>query len=163
TGEGAEAGNRFNAESAVQATYARNYQVFDVDATKLTHIFYAFFNLQPDGNVVNGDSYADFEKHFPTDSWNDQGKNVYGNVKQLFELKKANRHLKVSLAVGGWTWSTNFSAVAALAYSTLQISASTVYALTGYGVHGQRGGPAAGAPDISLEGQVARMVVKLVS
>ena len=61
----------------------------------------------------SGDTYADFEKHFATDSWNDQGRNLYGNLKQLFLLKQQHRHLKVSLAVGGWTWSTNFSDVVA--------------------------------------------------
>ncbi|KAI8366830.1 chitinase [Radiomyces spectabilis] len=102
--------------------YARNYNVIDVAASahKLTHILYAFANLQEDGTVVLGDVWADKDKHFPpeqtinhqADSWNEQGNNLYGNFKQLYLLKQKHRHLKVTLSIGGWTWSTNFSAVA---------------------------------------------------
>ncbi|KAG0300424.1 hypothetical protein BGZ98_009189 [Dissophora globulifera] len=70
------------------AIYARNHNVFDLPVQNLTH-------------------------HYEDDSWNDTGNNLYGNFKRLGLLKKANRHLKVSLSIGGWTWSTNFAGVAA--------------------------------------------------
>ena len=71
--------------------YARAYNVVDIDASKLTHLLYAFANLNPNGEVFLGDSWADTDKHFDGDSWNDVNKNLYGNFKQLGLLKKKNK------------------------------------------------------------------------
>jgi [FeFe] hydrogenase H-cluster maturation GTPase HydF len=71
------------------------------------------------------DSYAALEKRFSAaesvsgeaDLWsypaNDprSQQTVWGNFNQLAELKAKAPHMKVSIAVGGWTLSDNFSAV----------------------------------------------------
>jgi chitinase len=47
--------------------YARNYQPQQLPVSQVTYILYAFANLGSDGTVVSSDSYADVQKHYPTD------------------------------------------------------------------------------------------------
>ena len=105
--------------------YGRNVQVADVPGDKLNHLIYAFLDLKSDGTVAITDSYASLEKRFTADEsvsgeadlWSYPAgdpratQTVWGNFNQLAELKVKYPHMKVSIAVGGWTLSDNFSSV----------------------------------------------------
>lgn len=117
-------------------SYERDFQVEDLDPTKLTHINYAFADICfdgihgnpasavcdkgdgtspediPDGSVVLGDPWIDAQSSF--EGTFDGGVNgIYGNLGKLAQLKVENPHLKTLISVGGWSWSNRFSDVAA--------------------------------------------------
>lgn len=107
--------------------YQRNYLVKNIatsgSADKLTHINYAFGNINSNGEcfIVNqtgvGDAWADYGRAFTAaesvdgiaDKWNQP---LRGNFNQLKELKAQHPNLRVLISLGGWTWSKNFSDVA---------------------------------------------------
>lgn len=100
--------------------YQRNYHVKNIhtsgSAEKLTHINYAFGNVQ-NGRCTIGDSFADYEKAYTADqsvdgvadTWDQE---LRGNFNQLRKLKKMYPHLKVIWSFGGWTWSGGFGQAA---------------------------------------------------
>lgn len=86
-------------------------------AGRLTTLNYAFSNISSDLKCSQGDVWADYQRPFAAnesvngqaDSWSE---NLRGNFKQLRELKQLYPNLKIIISIGGWTWSTNFSAAA---------------------------------------------------
>ena len=129
----APAGTKVVAYYTGWSTYARNYQVTDIPAAKVTHLNYAFANVS-NGQCVLGDSYADTDKFFPGDSW-DTGA-LRGNFNQLIKLKAKYPALKTLISVGGWTWSANFSAAASTDASRKLFATSCADFMQKYGFDG---------------------------
>ncbi|NBE51534.1 glycoside hydrolase family 18 chitinase [Streptomyces boluensis] len=97
--------------------YGRNYHVKNLDtsgsAAKITHINYAFGNVQG-GKCTIGDAYADYDKAYTADQSVDGKADTWdqplrGNFNQLRKLKAKYPHIKVIWSFGGWTWSGGFT------------------------------------------------------
>ncbi|MCX4660054.1 glycoside hydrolase family 18 chitinase [Streptomyces uncialis] len=100
--------------------YGRNYHVKNLDtsgtAAKITHINYAFGNVQ-NGKCTIGDAYADYDKAYTADQSVDGVADTWdqplrGNFNQLRKLKAKHPHIKILFSFGGWTWSGGFTQAA---------------------------------------------------
>jgi len=98
--------------------YGRNYTPRDIDATKLTHIIYAFANIDK-GEVTLGDAATD-----------------PGNFAELRHLKSKNDRLKILIAAGGWSGSKHFSDAAATEEGRKRFADSAVHFLRDHGFDG---------------------------
>lgn len=120
--QGGTGGGKVIGYFAQWGVYGRNYHVKNIvtsgSASKLTHIMYAFGNVQ-NGRCVIGDSYADYDRFYSAaesvdgvaDTW-DAGA-LRGSFNQLRKLKQMYPNIKVIWSFGGWTWSGGFGQAAA--------------------------------------------------
>jgi chitinase len=117
--------------------YGRKFPPSLIPVHDLTHILYAFANVRADtGEVFLSDVWADKDIHYPGDSWNEGGNNLYGNLKAIFKLKQQNRHLKVLLSIGGWSYSPSFHPVVVNPQARYTFVQSAVRLLEDYGLDG---------------------------
>ncbi|KAM0282486.1 hypothetical protein ACHAQH_003000 [Verticillium albo-atrum] len=116
--------------------YGANYQPDQIPADKITHINYAFADIQPDGTVISSDAWADTQIAFAGDNTTEPGTNAYGMIKQIYKKKQANRGLKVLLSIGGWTYSPKFAPVAADETKRARFVSSAVKLIADWGMDG---------------------------
>lgn len=124
--------------------YDRKHHVVDLQADKLSHILYAFANVNLDGTIVLGDPWADTDIKLDKDKtldgvvdpWKEKDLDLHGNMKQFALLKQRNRHLKVSLSIGGYSWSSNFSAIASSSSARATFTKTALNHLQNLGLDG---------------------------
>jgi chitinase len=156
--------------------YGRQYFVKNLDtsgsAAKLTHLNYAFANVDPvnltclqgvtRGTTTNpqdpsqgdgaGDADADYARPFAAaqsvDGVADTGwEKLRGNYNQLKKLKAKYPNLKVLISLGGWTYSKYFSDLAATPASRAKFVSSCIdiYIKGNLPLYNAAGGPGSGA------------------
>lgn len=120
--------------------YDRRYFPRDIhssgQAAKLTHLTYAFGELDESGVCVmtddaTGDAWADYQRRFTASESVDGRGDSYeqplaGNFNQLRKLKKRHRHLQVGISFGGWNASKYLSNAALTPRSRAAFAASVV-------------------------------------
>ncbi|KAJ0167563.1 Endochitinase 1 [Colletotrichum tanaceti] len=116
--------------------YGAGYNPDDIPVDDISHVLYAFADIQPNGTVVSSDPWADTGKPFGNDSTKEPGNNAYGLVKQLYLKKMANRHMKVILSIGGYTYSPKFAPVAANDTLRANFVSSAVNLVADWGMDG---------------------------
>ncbi|OTB18425.1 glycoside hydrolase family 18 protein [Daldinia sp. EC12] len=108
----------------------------ELPVSELTHIYYAFADIDADGTVKSSDPIVDLQKRYPEDSLSNRTRNAYGAVKQLYIHKKWNRNLKVLLSIGGWNYSPKFVTAAATDSARYRFANSAVKLVTDWGFDG---------------------------
>ncbi|KAI2784827.1 glycoside hydrolase family 18 protein [Daldinia loculata] len=108
----------------------------ELPVSELTHIYYAFADIDADGTVKSSDPVVDLQKRYPDDSLSNRTANAYGAVKQLYIHKKWNRNLKVLLSIGGWNFSPKFITAAATDAARYKFATSAVKLVTDWGFDG---------------------------
>ena len=92
----------------------KNFYPSLMEPKYITHLNFAFLDVNSDGDLVLCDEYADFQLiTLPELSGISYGAPYAGVLGALAILKIKNPHLKVGISVGGWTRSGDFSAVSA--------------------------------------------------
>lgn len=102
--------------------YRRNFLVNNLvtsgSAARLTHINYAFADVNASLQCASADPFADYNKAFSASESVDgvadptTAGTLRGNFNQLRKLKLMYPHLKVLISVGGWSLSDYFSTAA---------------------------------------------------
>lgn len=83
---------------------SKGTRIAELPGDRLTHVVYAFANVGPDGTLALEDPCLDAGRCSLG-----SGAGTGGNFGQLGALKERHPHLKVLVAIGGWTRSVNFS------------------------------------------------------
>ena len=95
-------------------TGQNNFYPSKMNAKLITHLNFAFLDMDKNGDLNLCDEYADFQiTTLPELDGINYGAPYAGVIGAIAILKIKNPHLKIGISVGGWTRSGDFPAVAA--------------------------------------------------
>ncbi|CAN6642084.1 hypothetical protein TRVA0_019S00584 [Trichomonascus vanleenenianus] len=90
------------------AIYDRKHFPKDLPVQHMTHILYSFADVDPTGAVKLSDPWADTDCMLGGNNAASSSGVNNGCFGEFHRLKRENRHLRILLSVGGWTFSPNF-------------------------------------------------------
>ena len=114
-------GGRIVAYLASWGVRSKGTRIAELPGDRLTHVIYAFANVRPDGTMALEDPCLDAGR-----CGSATGATTGGNFGQLRALKERHPHLKVLVAIGGWTRSVNFSDAALTSESRQRFAQSGI-------------------------------------
>jgi chitinase len=126
-------GNIVGAYFEEWSIYGANYNVADIQnsgaAGLLTHVLYAFANVNANGQCAIADTWADYQTpYLPSVTGEPYTGPLYGNFAALLQLKQLHPNLKVLISVGGASPgnTANFAAAAATPESRAALASSCI-------------------------------------
>ena len=91
----------------------KNFYPSKIDGSLITHLNFAFMDVDANGNLVLCDEHADFQAILPEQSGLTYGEPYAGVLGAMSILRSKYPNMKIGISVGGWTRSGDFPAVAA--------------------------------------------------
>lgn len=93
----------------------KNFYPSKIDGSLITHLNFAFLDVDANGDLVLCDEHADFLTMLPEQSGLTYGDPYGGVLGAMAILRSKYPNMKIGISVGGWTRSGDFPAVAASA------------------------------------------------
>ncbi len=93
----------------------KNFYPSKIDGSLVTHLNFAFLDVDSNGDLVLCDEHADFLTMLPEQSGLTYGDPYGGVLGAMSILRSKYPNMKIGISVGGWTRSGDFPAVAASA------------------------------------------------
>ena len=93
----------------------KNFYPSKIDGSLITHLNFAFLDVDANGDLVLCDEHADFLTMLPEQSGLTYGDPYGGVLGAMSILRSKYPNMKIGISVGGWTRSGDFPAVAASA------------------------------------------------
>lgn len=84
-----------------------------IDGSQITHLNFAFMDMDANGDLVLCDEHADFLTILPEQKGLTYGEPYAGVLGAMSILRSKYPNMKIGISVGGWTRSGDFAAVAA--------------------------------------------------